>query len=122
MLYLKRDIEINRDHTGKSQSATVSCKCYTDYVTKTVMKKEFFDSPEATIETQMADYDNMTLRGQIDIEWFVPDELSQTGTSETDVSKATSSWWESFNSYQPIIDAEQQLLTDYAEFDGQVSA
>ena len=99
MLYLKRDIEINRDHTGKSQSATVSCKCYTDYVTKTVMKKEFFDSPEATIETQMADYDNMTLRGQIDIEWFVPDELAQTGTSRNDVAKARASWTPSFESY-----------------------
>ena len=122
MLYLKRDFEIHRDHTGKSQSVTVSCKCYTDYVTKTVMKKEFFDSSEATVEAELADYDNMTLRGQTDIEWFVPEELSQTGTSETDVSKAISSWWESFESYQPIIDAEQQLLIEYAEFDGQVPA
>ena len=122
MLYLKRDFEIHRDHTGKSQTVIISCKCYINYVTKTVMKKEFMDSPTETIEAQVADWDNMTLKGQIDIEWFVPNELAATGTSQTDVSNAIGSWWQSWEEYQPIIDAEKQLLTDYAEFDGQVSA
>ena len=124
MLHLYRDLEIRRDHTGKSQSVIVSCKCYSDYVTKTISMPESADPdvPEPTIEIETTDFDSMTLRGQIDVEWFVPDELAQTGTSETDISKATSSWWASLESYQPIIDAEQQLLTDYAEFDGQVSA
>ena len=117
MLYLKRDFEIHRDHTGKSQSATVSCKCYTDYVTKTKMKKKHQDDAEATHEVEFTDWDNMTLRGQIDIEWFIPDELAITGTSEYDVFSGIDTWQPELSQYQPIIDAEQQLLTDCAEFD-----
>ena len=119
MLHLHKDLEIRRDHTGKSQSVIVSCKCYSDYITKTISMPEAADPdvPEPTIEIETTDFDSMTLRGQIDVEWFVPDELAQTGTSRNDVAKARASWTESFNSYQPIIDAEQQLLTDCAEFD-----
>ena len=115
MLYLKRDFEIHRDHTGKSQSATVSCKCYNNHVTKTVMKKENQEDAEATHEVQITDWDNMTLLGTTDIEWFIPNELAITGTSETDVAGGIDTWFPVLNEYQPIIDAEQQLLTDFAD-------
>ena len=51
MLHLHKDLEIRRDHTGKSQSVIVSCKCYSDYVTKTVSFPESGDPdiPEPTV-------------------------------------------------------------------------
>ena len=129
MLTFKRNIEVDRAGGSDSEciALIVECCVYTNIVMKEVTFTNPSDSSEETVD--IIDWENSTKKGSETVTWEIPTNLrtsevkqARGWTTANDYTTKYSQWIKELNKDEEIISAENKLLEDYAEFDGQVSA